>query len=102
MSTTEFFEHSGVPYSNEEIGYFAVPLPPKDVQFGHSAALNVDVGGGNSSSYKMNERQGLSSVIYSDVNGQGGGTCHKVDFSTARQARRVLCVWRALLLYVCT
>jgi len=91
------------PFSNDDIGYFAVPLPPRDVQFGHSAALNVD-GMDTSSSFRVNDRQGMSSVIYSDVTGSGREQGHKVDFSTMSYVvlllivacNAVVCSWHAM------
>lgn len=106
MSTTELFSFDECPvcladdefddpYLNDDIGsfVFAVPLPPKDVQFGHSAALNMDA-------------QSLSNVIYSDVSAENkkGGQGPKVEFATLSYivlllivlCNAVVCSWHAM------
>jgi len=107
MSTTELFwfdecpvcladDEFDDPYLSDDIGsfVFAVPLPPKDVQFGaaHSAALNMD---GNT--------QSLSNVIYSDVSAENKKG-HKVEFATLSYivllvivlCNAVVCSWHAM------
>merc|ERR1719334_1604717 len=69
------------PYLDEEKGYFAVPLPPKDVQYSaQSESINVDVGSGTDSAL-INDRDPITSVLMADVKG-GGDSDKKIDFST--------------------
>merc|ERR1719242_2804400 len=75
MADTVFVD----PYLDEEKGYFAVPLPPKDVQYSaQSESVNLDVGVNNALS---NDRDPITSVLMADVKG-GGDSDKKIDFST--------------------
>jgi len=68
------------PYSDASRGDEAVPLPPKDVLAADSGMINVDGGGHGAFS---NDRDPISSVMYTDVHGRGGGdNGKKIDFGT--------------------
>jgi len=70
------------PYLDDDKGYFAVPLPPKDVQYSAAAQSEsvIDVDGAADSAL-TNNRDPITSVLMADVKG-GGSTDKKIDFST--------------------
>jgi len=66
------------PYSDASRGQLAVALPPKDVLAADSGMINVD-----DHSALSNDRDPITSVMYTDVHGRGSGDSgKKIDFST--------------------